>query len=158
MEEDLLYETIKARAFTIYPLGEVKKKQIKLIRIMLDNTNNGVNEDNVNSLLKKVLQVPELIASHPRFRQIVILRVNEIINHEAFKGVIFNDIYRASNEYFEWLKLRSDYEEDPEVIMKRVKARISMIQPELIEKLYHPDRYERMVESYGEVWADIHFA
>ena len=27
---------------------------------------------------------------------------------------------------------------------------------ELIEKLYHPDRYERMVNNYGEIWADIH--
>jgi hypothetical protein len=27
---------------------------------------------------------------------------------------------------------------------------------ELIEALYHPDRYEKMVKTYGEVWADIH--
>ena len=27
---------------------------------------------------------------------------------------------------------------------------------ELLETLYHPDRYERMVATYGEVWADIH--
>lgn len=27
---------------------------------------------------------------------------------------------------------------------------------ELIEALYHPERYEKMVKIYGEVWADIH--
>ena len=26
----------------------------------------------------------------------------------------------------------------------------------IIEKLYHPDRMERMVAKYGEIWADIH--
>ena len=42
--------------------------------------------------------------------------------------------------------------------MRRIRlfVRHKNIRQELIEALYHPDRLERMVASYGEVWADEH--
>jgi hypothetical protein len=151
------YENIKTRCFTIYPLKTVKKEQVTIMRTMLNSTNNGVNKDNVNHILKTVLTVPELIANYPTFRRVVILRLNEILNHGHFLNIIDKSLFRASSEYFEWLKLRSDYEEDPLIIMELAKARTNIIKEELIEKLYHPDRYEHMIAIYGEIWADIHF-
>jgi len=151
------YQSIKARCLTVHPLKTVKQEQMKRMTTMLEGVNNGVNEDNVNYILKTVVTVPELIANYPKFRRVVILRLNEILNHESFISIIDGDLYKASNKYFTWLKLRSDYEEDPLIIMELAKARTNIIKQELIQKLYHPDRYEHMVATYGEIWADIHF-
>ena len=64
-----------------------------------------------------------------------------------FKKVRIPDVRPYLEETHLWEDIVRDIRYD--VIFKRLKV-------ELIQILYHPDRYERMVASYGEVWADIH--
>jgi hypothetical protein len=80
---------------------------------------------------------------------------------EYHNYLIDEDIEPILQQYFDWLKERDDYVESPEdkivrIEKERIMDRSKIVRSELIETLYHPDRYEKMVASYGEVWADIH--
>ena len=151
------YKTIKDRCSIVYPLEKVQSIQIRLLINKLSSWNHRILSKDVNELLLTIMQdIPELVANHVKLRNTIQKRTNEILDNLYYKDTISNDILKAINEYFEWLKLRSDYEEEPEIIMNRVKGRTREFNQELIEVLYHPDRYERMVKKFGEVWADEH--
>jgi len=153
---DTYYNTVKIRCSIIYPLKTVKKYQMELIREMLLSLDGGITESTVNNVLEIVLLAPEFIANYPKFRNICIERVTEILEYLPYSSKIKPKYRKIYKDYFEWLKNRSDYEEYPEVIMKRIQERTKIIRSELIEKLYYPDRYDKMVRKYGEVWADVH--
>ena len=57
-----------------------------------------------------------------------------------------------------WSDIRDD-EECWSDLMDQIKHYIwhKNFKQELIEAVYHPDRYRKMIEEYGEVWAEIHF-
>ena len=150
------YDLFKKRMTTVQPFEKVKKAQCDFMSSKLRDWDNLITPMHVNDLFISLLEIPELAANHVKFRNTLKMRVNEIMEHNNFKKVLDKDIRKAIENYFQWLKMRSDYEDDPEIIMARVKVRTNMIKQELIEVLYHPDRYDRMVETYGEIWADIH--
>jgi hypothetical protein len=150
------YNDLKKRATTVYPLETVKSEQCQLMKSKLNSWNNIIKPQYANELLISIINVPEIIANSLILRSVIQTRLNEIMNHQSFIKSIDKDILRAIKDYFNWLKMRPDYEDEPEVVMKRVNTRTQLIQQELFETLYHPDRYERMTAKYGEIWADIH--
>ena len=148
--------TIQARCGIIYPIEDVKKDQIKLMSAHLISIGPHLTKNKINTLLLAIMQIPELLSYYIRLRLTVKERVDAILKHEPFQKTMRKYIRTSITEYFEWLKKRSDYVDSPDEIMTRVQARTKSINVELIEALYHPDRYERFVAKYGEIWADIH--
>jgi hypothetical protein len=150
------YNTIKERCSNVIPLKNVQKEQIAALRKMLNSINGTVTTSDANKVLYTIMNVPEVLAYHATFRETTLERVHQILAHDPFKDIVVPEYRKIYREYFNWLKIRSDYNDSPSEIMTRVQSRTNALQGELIEKLYHPDRYEKMVSSYGEVWADIH--
>ena len=147
----------KKRSMIVYPFEDVKYLQISRIRNNLMKWNQVITPKNVNQLLTIVMEVPELVSTYPSVRVMIHNRINEMLTRNYYSNVIDKDILQSVTDYFDWLKDRSDYVEEPEIISERIIARTKVIRQELIEVLYHPDRYEKMIKKYGECWGDIHF-
>ena len=108
-DSDGYYDTLKIRCSIIYPLKTVKKYQMDLIREMLLSLDGGVTCSSANNILQIVLLAPELIANYPKFRNVCIDRVTEILEHIPYSSIIEAKYRKIYKEYFEWLKNRSDY-------------------------------------------------
>jgi len=147
----------KDRSMIVHPFDDVKCEQIYRLRTSIMKWNHIITPKNVNQLLTIIMEVPELVSTYPSVRIMIRNRVNDIIKRNYYTNLVDKDILQSITDYFEWLKQRSDYVEEPEIIFERVKARTKAIRQELIEVLYHPGRYEKMIAMYGEVWGDIHF-
>jgi len=111
----------------------------------------------INEYLRMVIDTPTLLATDIGIRWWIHQRVSYLIEYHNY--LIDEDIEPILERYFDWLKERDDYVESFEeirIVKERIMDRTKLVKQELIETLYHPDRYEKMVASYGEVWADIH--
>lgn len=147
----------KERSMIVHAFDDVKYEQISKVRNSIVKWNQIITPKNVNQLFIIIMEVPELVSTYPSLRIIIRNRVNDIIKRNYYTNLVDKDILQSVTDYFEWLKDRSDYVEEPEIISERIIARTKAIRQELIEVLYHPDRYEKMIKKYGECWGDIHF-
>jgi hypothetical protein len=66
----------------------------------------------------------------------------------------------VDERYEDWLSDQRDAEEREQWLYHLFQIQNYVwhknLKRELIETLYHPDRYEKMTKRYGEIWADIH--
>ena len=148
--------TIQTRCAIVYPIKDVKQQQINLMSAQLNSMGDRLTKKMLNPILLTIMQIPELLSNYVRFRLIAKERVEDILKHEPFQKSIRKYIRTSATMYFEWLKKRSDYVDSPDEIMTRIQARTKSIRVELIEALYHPDRHDRFIEKYGEIWVVIH--
>ena len=121
--------------------------------IQLEYIDTLTNQE-INEYLRMVTQIPTLLATETRWRKVVKMRTSYFMR--SHKNIIDPELKSILEHYFIWLKERKDYIETSEETMDRIQARAKIIHTELIETLYHPDRYDTMVATYGEVWADVH--
>ena len=103
------YNTLKIRCSVEYPLKTVQNYQRDLIKEMLLTLDGGITCSTVNNVLQIILLAPELIATHPKFRNVCIDRVTEILEYVPYSGIIKPEYRKIYKDYFEWLKNRSDY-------------------------------------------------
>ena len=120
----------------------------------------------VNKYLRMVINIPTMAATDKHIRRVLLHNVSYCMTHQS--NLIHQEVKEVLEQYFDWLKERDDYvdSELPEekkfrivkerIMKQRIIDRTKLVKQELIETLYHPDRYMKMVASYGEVWADIH--
>jgi hypothetical protein len=122
--------------------------QIEMIHI--------VTVEQINEYLRMVIDIPTLLSRKKRIRPDIYKRVSYYMKYHS--EIIDTSIKEILEKFFDWLKERDDYvwSSEDKKTQKRIIARTKAIKQELIETLYHPDRYMRMVASYGELWADIH--
>ena len=153
----LSYDILKTRCSLIKPYLEVKEGQIKEIRNIVIQWNHRINVYNINRLLYTIMNSPELIANYVDVRNIIFTKVNQLINHDYYLDKIDKDILKAIKEYFSWLKMRSDYVDTEEEMKVRIVSRTKSIKQELLDAYFHPDRCDRMLASYGDIWVDVHF-
>jgi len=106
---DTYYDTVKIRCSIEYPLKTVQNYQKDLIREMLLTLDGGVTCSTVNNVLQIILLAPELIANYPKFRNVCIDRVTEILEYVPYRNSIKPEYRKIYKDYFEWLKNRSDY-------------------------------------------------
>ena len=151
------YDILKTRCSLIKPYLEVKEDQIKEIRNIVIQWNHRINVYNINPLLYTIMNSPELIANYVDVRNIIFTKVNQLINHDYYLDKIDKDILKAIKEYFSWLKMRSDYVDTEEEMKVRIVSRTKSIKQELLDAYFHPDRCDRMLASYGDIWVDVHF-
>jgi len=121
----------------------------------------------VNKYLRMVINIPTLAATDKHMRRVLLHNVSYCMAHQS--NLIHQEVKEVLEQYFDWLKERDDYVdgESPEekkfrivkerIVKQRIIDRTKLVKQELIETLYHPDRYMKMVATYGEIWADIHF-
>jgi len=118
-----------------------------------------ITVEQINEYLRMVIDIPTVLSINKVVRSMIYMRVSYYMKYHNY--LIDEDIEPILVQYFEWLKERDDYvesSEDKEVRIERerIMNRAKAVKQEIIETLYHPDRYMKMVASYGEVWADIH--
>ena len=157
MTESPIYNTFKMRASIVYPLNDVRKEQTAKTWSLFNKINYFVSIQNVNEFLIHIMNIPELISSFINLRTMVINKVNNILTYESLVPHINTDVLKTVNEYFGWLKLRSDYVETEEEHKERVVSNTKRMKAELIQAYFHPDRCDRMLLSYGDAWVDTHF-
>lgn len=124
-----------------------------------DKIYHNITSETVNGYLRMVIEIPKLLSQYQGWRFESIERSSYYIKHHS--DIIDKEVKEIIEQYFDWLKEREDYVESPEdtilrIERQRISSRAKKIEVELIEKLYHPDRYERFVANYGEIWADTH--
>jgi hypothetical protein len=117
---------------------------------------NTITVEEINEYLRMVINIPTLLSINKHVRPVIYKRVSYYMKYHS--EIINTPVREILEQYFDWLKERDDYVESSEdkKTRKRITARANAVRQELIETLYHPDRYMKMVASYGEVWADIH--
>ena len=125
-----------------------------------------INKKVVNKYLRMVINIPTLAATDKHERRVLLHNVSYCMAHQS--NLIHQEVKEVLEQYFDWLKERDDYvdSEFPEekkfsivkerIMKQRIIDRTKLVKQELIETLYHPDRYMKMVASYGDVWADTH--
>jgi len=128
--------------------GTIKLEYMDTIRV-----------EEINEYLRMIIEIPTLLATDTDIRWWISQRISYLMKYHNY--LIDEDIEPILAQYFEWLKERDDYVESPEdkevrIEKERSIARAKLIRGELIETLYHPDRYEKMYAIYGEIWADTH--
>ena len=123
--------------------------------ILIDLIHTITTED-INEYLNMVIEIPTLLSIDKSKRSMIYKRVSYYMKYHS--EIIDTPVKEILEQYFDWLKERDDYvwSSEDKKTRKRIIARTKAIKQELIETLYHPDRYMKMVASYGEVWADIH--
>jgi hypothetical protein len=146
--------------------GDIKEDKSRYTEIVMNGNLAGtikikymdtIAVEEINEYLRMVIEIPTLLSTNRDLRWWIYQRVSYLMKYDNY--LIDEDIEPILAQYFDWLKERDDYVEsadDIEERIQRISSRNKIIRPELIETLYHPDRYEKMVASYGEVWADIH--
>ena len=144
--DKLRYEYLVQNNFNF--TGTIKLKYIETL-----------DKPEINEYLRLVIETPTLLSTDRGIRWWIHQRVSYLMKYHNY--LIDEDIEPILQQYFDWLKERDDYVESPEekevrIERERNTARTKIICEELIETLYHPDRYEKMVASYGEIWADVH--
>jgi hypothetical protein len=157
LNEDILYKSIKQRSSIVYPLEDVKTEQVAYVQNMLDSFRNGITKSNANSVLYTMMHVPEISAYNVNFRDSVFERINMILNHTPYNRIILPEYRKIYAEYFDWLKLRSDYVESEEERKVRIISNTQRMKQEVFERLFYPDRCDRMLLAYGDNWVDTHF-
>jgi hypothetical protein len=157
MAESPIYNTYKKRASIVYPLEDVEKEQLDKTWALLNSINHHVSFKNVNDLLIHIMNIPELISSNINLRTMFINKVNAILTNKYLPSHLNIDVIKTITDYFGWLKLRSDYVETEEERKERIISRTRCIKQELVEAVLHPDRCDRMLLTYGDVWVDTHF-
>ena len=117
---------------------------------------NTITVEEINEYLRMVINIPTFLSINKHVRPVIYKRVSYYMKYHS--EIINTPVRDILEQYFDWLKERDDYVESSEdkKTRKRITARAKAIKQELIETLYHPDRYQKMVASYGAVWADIH--
>jgi len=117
---------------------------------------NTITVEQINEYLRMVIDIPTLLSINKHVRPVIYKRVSYYMKYHS--EIINTPVREILEQYFDWLKERDDYVESSEdkKTRKRITARANAVRQELIETLYHPDRYMKMVATYGEVWADIH--
>ena len=114
-----------------------------------------ITTEEINEYLNMVIQIPTLLSTDKKKRSMIYKRVYYYMKY--YSEIIDTPIKEILERFFNWLKERDDYVGSSEdKSQKRIMNRAKAVKQELIETLYHPDRYMKMVASYGEVWADIH--
>jgi hypothetical protein len=117
---------------------------------------NTITVEEINEYLRMIIDIPTFLSRKKRVRPVIYNRVSYYMKYHS--EIINTPVREILEQYFDWLKERDDYvwSSEDKKTQKRIIARTKAIKQELIETLYHPDRYMRMVASYGELWADIH--
>ena len=118
-----------------------------------------ITPEEINEYLRTVINIPTILARDIGWRWIIRDRSSYYMNCRS--KIIDKEVKEVLEQYFDWLKQRDDYVESPEDKILRIErerstARANAVRQEIIETLYHPDRCERMMDEYGEVWADVH--
>ena len=159
MTESPIYNTFKMRASIVYPLEDVRQEQTTKTWSIFNKIRYAVIIENVNEFLIHLMNIPELLSASKNLRRDFNKKVNHIFNVDYLARTIDKDVSKAIKEYFEWLKLRSDYVESEEEreLKERIVSNTRRMKQELFEKLYHPDRCDRMLLAYGDAWVDTHF-
>jgi hypothetical protein len=153
--------------------GNVNEDKLRHSELITNNGNlagtidilyiDEITPQQVNEYLHMVINVPTVLAKDRYVRWLLLDRTSYYIGYHS--DIIDQEVKEVLEQYFDWLKERDDYDESPEekemrIEKERIMARCKIIskelRSELIETLYHPDRYMKMVASYGEVWADVH--
>jgi cyclopropane fatty-acyl-phospholipid synthase-like methyltransferase len=157
MTESPIYNTYKKRASIVYPLEDVEKEQVAKTWAFFNSINHHISFKNVNDLIIHIMNIPELISSNINVRTMFIDKVNKILTNKYLPSHLNIDVVKTITDYFGWLKLRSDYVETEEERKERIVSNTQRIKQELIEKFYYPDRCDRMLLTYGDVWVHTHF-
>ena len=121
--------------------------------------NRMITYEEINEYLRMVINIPTLLATQPNWRWTLRNRCSYYMLYK--KDIIDTPVREILEQYFDWLKERADYVESPEdkivrIEKERITARTKAVRQEIIETLYHPDRCDRMMNEYGEIWADVH--
>ena len=157
MSESPIYNTFKMRASIVYPLEDVGREQTAKTWSFFNKVNYAGIIENVNEFLIHLMNIPELLSASKNLRRDFNKKVNHIFNVDYLARTIDKDVSKAIKEYFGWLKLRSDYVESEEELKERTVSNTKRMKKELFEKLYYPDRCDRMLLAYGDAWVDTHF-
>ena len=159
---------LKYKRRTLYTYVDISEDKISYKNLIYNQNLAGsiqltyihtITPEEINQYLRMFIEIPTLLARQPFWRSTIFQRSSYYMKYRS--EIIDKDVREILEQFFDWLKERNDYVESPEDKIARIEkerniARGKQIKVELIEILYHPDRYERMVASYGEIWADVH--
>ena len=149
--------------------GNVNEDKLRCTELITNNRNfagtidvryiDTVTPQEINEYLHMVINVPTVLATDRYRRWLLFDRTSYYMGYHS--DIINQEVKEVLQQYFDWLKERDDYNESPKekevrIVKERIINRAKAVKQELIETLYHPDRYMKMVASYGEVWADTH--
>jgi len=118
-----------------------------------------ITPEEINEYLRTVINIPTVLARNSGWRWMLHNRSSYYMSYRS--NIIDKEVKEVLEQYFDWLKQRDDYVESPKdkivrIERERITARANAVRQEILEAVYHPDRCERMMNEYGEIWADIH--